>query len=161
MEIETLQIKRVTGNWDKYKTIKPLKGEYVLVDTTINGKITKTLVLGTSTDGKDGYTLETLITKADCIIPFKSDNSEDIIANINNLQPISNTNNISATSNDKGAGTQFAYSDHTHKLEKSTAEEILNTNTNISEFNCRRIKAGTGGLPTDAKVGDIYIKYSN
>ena len=165
MEIETLQIKRVTGSWNTHKTYKPSRGEYVLIDLEgTNPNPPKTLVLGT---GVDGDTLETLITKNSCIIPFKYD-VVVIDEKINALTPSGTPSDIDGRSS-LGSGTKFAYSNHKHGLSKSTVESVLNTNGDILEsFNCRKIKCGTldpmkstNAATIGGSVGDIYIRYEN
>ena len=159
MEIETLQIKRVTGNWDEHKSIKPLKGEYILVDLADNSR-PKTLVLGTSTDGVNGHSLEDLILNDEHIIPFKSDITK-LTNTLSGLNPTENTQNISSESNDKGNGTSFAYSNHIHKIEKKTITDVLKDDNG---FEYHGIKIGTDD-PNDinlpGNIGDIYIRYEN
>ena len=163
MNIETLQIKRVTGNWDTHKTYKPLKGEYVLVDIP-NSDIPKTLVLGNSTNGVDGDTLDELLSKPDCVIPLKNyvDATKTTLENkITTLKPTSSsTENITSNSASMGEATTFAPSDHTHKITKETVTTVLNADAN--DFNYHGIRIGTydpteGGITGNA--GDIYIRY--
>lgn len=154
MEIETLQIKRVTGNWDNHKGYKPLLGEYVLVD--IQGK-TKTLIMGNGSD-----TLESIFENAECVIPFKNyvdDVQEDLEIQINRLKPTTtSTENITSNSASMGTASTFAPSNHKHKITKKTVTDVLANNG----FEYHGIKFGKDD-PTKSNItgsnGDIYIRY--
>jgi hypothetical protein len=174
MNIETLQIKRVTGKWNDTAEYKDLEGNivyghknYVPKDgelVYINVTNVHMLVLGNGVDS-----LESLANKNGHCIPFQSDIKTGLDGFHGTLKPDDTIDTTPITSDDNniGSGDRFAYSDHTHKLEKPTSESILGVNTNITtEFNCRRIKAGTLDPlnPSDASkiggnVGDIYIRY--
>jgi hypothetical protein len=155
MEIETLQIKRVTGNWDNHKGYKPLLGEYVLVD--IQGK-TKTLIMGNGSD-----TLESIFENAECVIPFKNyvdETKTTLDGKITNLKPASSSTPLDITkdSSSMGNAPTFAPSDHTHTITKETITDVLAN----GEFIYRGIQIGTLD-PTESNItgekGDIYIRY--
>ena len=157
MNIETLQIKRVTGHWDDHKGYIPPKGEYVLID--IEGH-PKTLVLGESTTTESGTTLEQLLTKDSCIIPFKSNIAGIIDMKLDEVRPDNNTNNISADSSDRGSSRKFAYSDHTHKIEKDTITSVLK-DTNDFGYHGIKVSTRVPDETTPGNVGDILIVYED
>lgn len=164
MEIETLQIKRVTGNWGTHKTYEPLKGEYVLIDLGgTNPTKPKTLVLGT---GIEGDTLDKLLSKPECVIPFKNyvDGVKTTLeGQITNLKPESGSpESITSDSSSMGDADTFAPSNHKHQITKDTVTSVLNAGAN--DFNYHGIRIGKDD-PTESGItgnaGDIYIRYED
>ena len=175
METITLQIKRVTKNWDKNKSYKPKPGEIVLIalednegfdiyKTTLDNGIERSIKGGTHTRpllivGDKEHNLDGLILTSKYYVDCYNikDISKKVVAT--HIESSSQPSNISSESS-IGSLTTFARADHQHKLERTEAETILGTNNDITQFNCRRIKAGTS-IPsdTDGDIGDIFILY--
>ena len=154
MEIESLQIKRVVANWDTHKNnYIPKNGEYVLIDVEGSPRV---VVLG---DGKT--TLGGLVASSSNVMPSKGDVIGVVTNSIESLNPTTSdtTTNVETVYPSNGVSKKFARSDHKHGITRQTIESILGTNMDVEgNFNCRKIKIGTG-TPNGGSVGDIYIKY--
>lgn len=165
MNIESLQIKRVTGNWNTHKNYKPASGELVLINVNneftvasgmlkINTKSNPIIVVG---DG--ATTLSGLMGNTSTRMYLSSDSVKDLALALVDTE---------TTPKDilSGAlvGTNFkaSPSDHTHGVKREVLERVLGTNADITSFSCRKIKMGTK-MPdsNEGSVGDIYIKYES
>ena len=177
MDIETLQIKVVKCNkdkWDQYKLVVPLEGEPVLIAAE---GMTRQLVIGDGTSTLDalltnpesGQVTSTVVNCDDLnnALDFRKElwNPKEAKASPEDPQnpdvstPIGATSSLGDTDNNGG---RFAYVDHTHNVTRDTLENILSVKESpTSNFRCRRIKAGVGDPPTgrDVQVGDIYIRF--
>jgi hypothetical protein len=138
MNIESLQLKRITGNWSTHKSVIPKDGEMILV--SLSDKLLT--VMGTSVDtstspvivmGNNKDSVEKLLT-GECPRVFLSTGL---------IQEI-----IKKVATDNG---------YDQSPTKSDLETTLQVNQNNSNFNCRRIKIGTNE-PSGGSLGDIYIK---
>lgn len=176
MELETLQIKRVTGNWDKHKTYIPVSGELILIAlkdstglsagptafSTVDKYILK---FGTENNpitvsGTDeGLTLQQLVEKNNFYVDCGSVTSmitESIMNQLGDTEPLPFISQDSS----HGSSYRIARADHTHGLGKVTVESILGVNNDTSDAHCRKISAGTSTpSPSQGSIGDIYIKY--
>lgn len=172
MNIDTLQLKRVTGNWEKHKSTVPAQGEAVLLnmdeEVTFGRDISGTGEWVTNTKfypilviGDGNTTLENLLHPLSSKMFLSNAHMRTIIASMTGHDVEPQKIEEKAT-NPEGKMTFAARADHSHILEKSAAEGILKTNEELSQFNCRRISAGTNDPVkgnVGGSVGDIYIQY--
>lgn len=185
MNIETLQIKRVTGNWDKHKTYVPKKGEPVFIDSNVislyiqSPTIPETLCIPVLVFGDGIRTLEAIVEAKEYFIDKKSvdDLISDNIANRTYLHQNEESFRppwVNGEKGNAGISEYFANFDHTHYLPKSAIDKALSmespeTNSEegkkallaLNDFKCRRVRAGTDNPPPKALTGDIYIKYES
>lgn len=155
MDIETLQIKRVTGNWTKHQDTPTVAGEPILIaGGLIDGFNYPILIIGEDDktiaqivqDGKvflEKNTVDTLIEKG-ISDRFPTDKDPEDIT----------TNAIVGTSE------KVARADHTHKIEKDIVTTVLKDGT---DFEYHGIKFATEA-PTSAtpgNIGDIIIVYED
>ncbi len=165
MDIETLQIKRITANYDKHKTYVPKHGEFVLVDTP-KEKNKKMLLVGDGVRTVDELYIYHNSSSADYVIPNMSTINE-LSSEVSGLKPADGlTQPITDGYGDNGKDaqrTKTASLNHTHQLTRVVAEKVLGiTEDPTIGFACRRIRMGTlDPLTNDVggKLGDIYIKY--
>ena len=161
MDIETLQIKRVTGNWDKHKNTPTVAGEPILINSGVVPDIDYPIfVLG------DGTTLETIVNSGNV---FVGKNIVDSLIATNNDNKVAKTNPSDVgTTADRGQLETFAREDHTHTITRDTIKGILNGKVEVNgemkgrTFIYRTIKVGTGDpnvVATEGEFGEIYIKY--
>lgn len=171
MNIEKLQIKRITSDWGIKQVYKPALGEFVLinvdnnftiaildgVNTIVNSKTTPFFVVGNGTDN-----VSTLIQNGKNI--YLSHTAEMgfigqlIATNSQDDAPAAVTSDNGAV----GSSTKLARADHSHNLTKDTVVSLLSADTDISTLGYRKIMMGTED-PNDAgvtgSIGDIYIRY--
>lgn len=154
MDIESLQIKRITGNWIKHKTIKPEKGEMVFIEKDVIPDRPGYIVMGNGIN-----TIEELVNDSSRVVLFK----EEISTYITNLYPrISIQDNPGNISNEVSLGDSehFARANHSHKIDKDTINNIVQSSPTLSDICLRRVYAGdTDPSPDKGSVGDLYIKY--
>lgn len=164
MSLDSLQFKRLTGNWNNYKNTVLGSGEPLLVTESVtNFTVTNKyctppfFVLG---DGKS--TLEKLVSDGNFYV-----NKNTITTLIDDISPLGSTQDsvgIVVEDPDQhcgGTSKRFARYDHTHSLSKYVAEQTLGCNERTDYYSCRRIKAGTTDPLTSnvpGEIGDIYIK---
>lgn len=160
MDIESLQIKRITGSWGTHKGKIPEDGEMVFIEkgviTDKPGYTYAYIVIGNDTN-----TIDELVSDSSRVVLFK----EEISASINSLYP-NNTNqdkpaNISDTSS-LGDSNHFAKANHSHKIDNNTINSVVKSSSTLSDIGLRKVYAGTDiPSPDKGSVGDIYIKYEN
>jgi hypothetical protein len=156
MDIESLQIKRITGNWDTHKTrLKPEDGEMIFIE---KGVITTDspgyIVIGNGTK-----TVEELVNDSSRVVLFK----EEVSTYITNLYPNTSTqDNPGNISNNVSLGDSkhFARANHSHKIDNRTINDIVQSSSTLDDIVLRKVYAGTDiPSPDKGSVGDIYIKY--
>lgn len=178
MNIDTLQIKRVTSNWDTHKSYRPEPGEMVLIaledvdtigadrtitfgDVDVNitskefgGKLFPIFVFG----NKNRDTLEALAKSPQRFIEEGSLQVR-ILETLEAYRSGINPNNVDTTYG-VGDSKAFARADHTHGINKKTITDVLKD----GNFEYHGIQIGTAD-PTDelsgikGSIGDIYIRY--
>lgn len=156
MSIETLQIKRVTGNWGTHKGELTSPGEPILINANvISGIDYPMFLLG------DGTSLEAIVEKNNVFVNMLVITKLITDNNTNNASTSVPTN-ITNSNGDVGTSTTFARADHTHKLDATTVNTLLGITDAVDTYSYRKIKSGTSD-PTKETVkgnkGDIYIKY--
>ena len=155
MNIESLQIKRITGNWDTHKDIIPKDGEMVFIELGVIPGGPRCIVIG---DGIN--TVGNLVFNVSSRV-FLS--KQDVSTYINNLYPSPSTqDNPGNISNEvsRGDSEHFARANHSHKIDKDTINSIVQSSPTLSDICLRKIYAGdTDPSPDTGSVGDIYIKY--
>ena len=156
MNIESLQIKRITGNWDTHKDIIPKDGEMVFIEEGVIPDGPRCIVIG-----DDIHTVESLVFDVSSR-SFLS--RQDVSIYINNLYPTSTSNkdrpgNINAYSN-LGDSWHFARANHSHQISSAAINNIVKSSSVLSDIGLRKIYAGTTEPSLNkGSVGDIYIKY--
>ena len=176
MNIETLQIKRVTGNWDTHKSYAPEPGEPVLialtdskgfnvvVNTMDNGVTlieaggtlnNPLLVIGTS-EAKD---LQTLIDQRQFYVDIGTIGSMirgSIAECVETTSPPRDISNVSAI----GELNTLSRADHTHKITKDTVTTVLK-DTNDFAYHGIKFSKNAPTKDTPGNIGDIIIVYED
>lgn len=165
MDIESLQIKRITGNWGTNQNYTPKMGELVMIAVneriqfkvtnayfpSINAKTHPFFIMG---DGEHtiGELLESDDNKA--YLPYHK--LAEYLRTLSDTTPENIEKNASS-----GISDELSRADHTHKITKDTINDVVGSSTTLSEITLRKIYAGTDEpSPDDGSVGDIYIKYN-
>jgi hypothetical protein len=154
MDIESLQIKRITGNWNTHKTIKPKKGEMIFIEKGVITNKPGYIVLGNDTN-----TVEELVNDSSRVVLFKEEISTYITNLYPNTSPYDHPGNISNGVN-LGDSEHFARANHSHKIDNDTINNIVQSSSTLSSIVLRKVYAGIDvPSPDKGSVGDIYIKY--
>lgn len=148
---KTLQLKRITGNYDNHKNDVLADGEPIIIETNVEefDYNPPFIVVG---DGRS--TITSLVGSGKVFLPLGS--IEEIVVNIvhsGSNGADSTPEGITSEASQAGSSTQYARADHKHNISKET---IINSLGDTY----RNITAGVSDPnPNDGKIGDIYIKY--
>lgn len=156
MDIKTLQIKRVTGNWDTNKSTLTRQGEPILIDGGVAPNIDYPIII----TGKDNYTIEQIISDTDNVFISRAFVDNLIAKNNTDVAPSIDPSPIGETTS-KGTSSTFARADHNHKIEKSTITNVLKDTTNGFEYHGIKASKNAPTNNTPGNVGDIIIVYED
>lgn len=156
MDIESLQIKRITGNWNTHKTIKPKKGELIFIEKGVITNNPGYIVIGNGIN-----TVEELVNDSSRVVLFKEEISDYITNLYPSTSPNDNPGNISNRFN-LGDSEHFARANHSHMITGELINSVVQSSSTLDNIVLRKVYAGTTDpSPDKGSVGDIYIKYEN
>lgn len=146
---KTLQLKRITNNYDTHKSEKLANGEPLIIETPIeNNSLTPPFIV----IGDGDSTIAELVGDGKVFVALNS--LEDFTKTL--IQSNAATDNPLEVGSSSSVGTssKYAKGDHIHSISKETIVSVL------GEDSTRKITAGIADpIDTDGDVGDIYIKY--
>ena len=184
MNIDTIQCKRITSNWDEKKGYKPDTGELVYICTggIFNGDAF--IVIGMSNMTVEelynaGFYFEshniveslleqqqTKINEGISIAQQECNDYTDskVLHAVSAMNP-GNTVPKPVTSGSASPGSdsnKFSRVDHQHNINQEQAQNALGCNQPTNEWHCRRIMMKYNTAPTandNGQQGDIWIVY--
>ena len=154
MDIETLQIKRVTGNWNTHKDTPTVAGEPIYIaGGLIDGYNYPILIIG-----EDDKTIDDIVTAGKVFIEKNTVNT--LIENgISESLSTANPNAID-TDDAVGSSDKVARADHTHKITKDTVTTVLK-DTNDFAYHGIKFSKSAPTNDTPGNIGDIIIVYED
>jgi hypothetical protein len=156
MDIQSLQLKRVTGNWEKNKTAPTQQGEPILIEKGVIPEIDYPIIVL----GKKDETIESVVNSDDRVFINRTFVNKCIETNNKNITSDSTPNAV-AINESVGTSSSFSRSDHTHKIDGDTVKSVLKDATNGFEYHGIKVSTSPPTSSTPGNIGDIIVVYED